>query len=271
MLPKPPIGVRRAFVKRSVSQRLVWMGVAAILLVPAMTYGLSRLAPSTTTATVRLRLLSGAMDAFISPKPIDPAYLRHDAQAVRALPAAMDAVRLLPSPPATPAAFTRRARELAQGIRVAVDPRNGTLSITARDRSPQRAGLIADAFAQALLALRRAQSVSIIRGAVAALAVQARAAPPRLRSSLDTRIVALRVVLAGEGQQTEVVLPSSSSSSAVTNALIALVLSALICAGLLGAQRARRRPGPDGGGSEPVNGPGNSAPRPVEELVSPAP
>jgi hypothetical protein len=267
--PKLLSGRARALLRRILAfrrRRILWAAVAVIVLIPGLTYGLSRLVPTQTAATVRLRLLAGEMDAFIAPTPIGASYLRADAEAVRTLPAAMDAVRLLPSPPTTVAAFTRRARELSHGLRIATDLRDGMLSITAFNQSPQLARLTADAFAQGLLALRRAQSVSIINYEVGTIVKAARAAPARLRASLTRRIALLRVALAGEGRQTEVALPSASSSTAVVNALLALALSLLACAAL---RTFGPRFGPvRGSGPEVVETPQDPAHGPVDGLVS---
>ena len=243
--------------------------LAAVALVVLATYGLSRLSGSNSNATVTVRITSGGADPMLAAAPLDPAALNIDAETARSFSTAIKAAALLRPPPPTAALLIQRGHQLLRDVTVTTNAALGTVSFTAHDRNSQQAALTATAFARALLAVRRAQSVILINAQLKSLAGEVRAAPARVRNRLTQSILSLRALLRQEGQQTEVRLSSRSGSPAVLNAWIALALSLLLCVALfLGLQRggSTRARGPE---TAPAIDEESEAYGGVDEIVSP--
>jgi hypothetical protein len=251
-----------------VTRKVVLGALAAVALVVLGTYGFSRLPARTSSATVTVRITSGAADPMLAAAPLDPAALNLDAETARSFSTAIKAAALLKPPPSTAALLIQRGHQLMRDVTVTTDFARGTVSITAHDRNSQQAALTADAFARALLAVRRAQSVILVNAQLKSLAGEVRVAPAGVRNRLKRTIASLRGLLRQEAQQTEVRLSSTSGSPAVLNAWIALALSLLICVALfLGLRRGggTRARGPE---TSPVTDEETNAHRGVDEIVS---
>ncbi len=247
--------------------------LGAVALVVLLTYGFSRLASGGSaagaSATVTLRITSGSVDPMLVAAPLDPAALTLDADTARSFSTAIKAAALLRPAPPTAALLIQRGHELMRQVTVSTTPAQGTISITAHDPRAAQAALIADAFARAVLAVRRAQSVSSVDARLASLARRVRSAPPGVRARLNQAIAGLRAALRSGGQQTEVRLSASSSSSAVLNAWIALALALLLCGVLFVAVPRVGRLRAPAAERPPVGGPEQGAYHGIDEIFSP--
>ncbi|MGI8559319.1 MAG: polysaccharide biosynthesis tyrosine autokinase [Solirubrobacteraceae bacterium] len=141
-------------------------------------------------------------------------------------------------------------RALLNQVTATPDTAGGFITITVKDGNPQRAGDIANAFAQAVVEGRTREAVSQLDSAIGQLVKQVAGLRPgdvQGRNQLSQQLQRFRALRAAQGSNASIVEPAvagmRSSALGVTRAvLLGLLIAALIAIGLvLLAERVDRK------------------------------
>src|SRR5205807_8635884 len=154
--------------------RIFWrwrlLFLAFLLAIPIAAYLIERGKPKVYQSSTLVELQASAATASVFGSPLTDQNVATVGRLITTTGVADAAARFLHPPPADPGS-------LLGEISVSVDNNTGFITISAQDRSPQRAAAIANAFAAALDVNRANAAVASIDNALAGLVKQLAAVP----------------------------------------------------------------------------------------------
>ena len=217
-----------------------WLVLLCVVTLPTAVYTLSARADKIYQAAVTLQVQPQTVDTSLFPTDAQPQgqpgrALAAAARLVKTPVAAEEAAKRLEDPPANP------RRSLLPRITVETEPIADFVTIAATHGNPARAAAIANAFAEALIQLRRRDATEQITSAI----TEIRRAIDDLRrddtagrEQLSEQLQRLRALRAAQGRNARIIERAAAATAPIAprplrNALVALLLALALAAGLV--------------------------------------
>lgn len=196
--------------------------VAALVLIPVLTYAVSSLTEGRPTATVSIRILTGTTDPFVFPTAPGADVVNAEAALARSTEVLSGACRVFPQPPPDPIHLKACAAALGRRTFVSTEPASGSLEVRVRASTRQIAVTDANAMTRSILATSAAYAAGQL-----SLATRRFRAAVGARSR-NTAASALVNLTKGLGLQTAIRSATTANGSPLILTLVAVGLALLI-------------------------------------------